>query len=105
MSPIEIVAGIPARLNDAILRTLEKDRDDRYQTAADLRADLRRLRRELDSHVSHQMATLTTAAPGPHDRRRPRAPHRGPGVKALVASVVLLVGALVGRACREGSPG
>ena len=50
VSPIEIVPGIPARLNDAILKTLEKDRDDRYQTAADLRADLRRLRRELDSH-------------------------------------------------------
>ena len=98
VSPIEIVPGIPARLNDAILRTLEKDRDDRYQTAADLRADLRRLRREIDSHGSHQMATLTAAAPGPHDRTRTRAPHRGSGVTAVVASVVLLVGALVGLA-------
>jgi serine/threonine protein kinase len=50
--PGEIVPAIPARLNDVILNTLEKDREDRCQTAADLRADLRRLKRELESRPS-----------------------------------------------------
>jgi eukaryotic-like serine/threonine-protein kinase len=50
--PGDIVPAIPARLNDVILNTLEKDREDRCQTAADLRADLRRLKRELESRPS-----------------------------------------------------
>ena len=56
--PIEIARTIPTRLNDVILKAIEKDREDRYQTAADLRTDLRRLRRELDSHPSHSTTTL-----------------------------------------------
>ena len=39
----------PARLEDVVFRLLEKDREDRYQTAADVRADLRRARRETAS--------------------------------------------------------
>ncbi len=57
--PIDIVPTIPSRLNDIVLKAIEKDREDRYQTAADLRTDLRRLRRELDSHPS-QSTTLVT---------------------------------------------
>ncbi len=40
---------LPARLDDIIDRALEKDRAVRYQDAADLRADLQRLRRDIDS--------------------------------------------------------
>ena len=42
--PSELVSGIAPDLDRIILRALEKDRELRYQTAADLRADLRRLR-------------------------------------------------------------
>lgn len=38
--------GVPLELERVILRCLEKNPDDRYQTAADLVSDLRRVRRE-----------------------------------------------------------
>ncbi len=57
--PIDIVRTIPSRLNDIVLKAIEKDREDRYQTAADLRTDLRRLRRELDSHPSQPTPLVT----------------------------------------------
>lgn len=45
------------RLQDAIHSALEKERELRYQTAADLEADLKRIRRDLQS------GGLTPAAP------------------------------------------
>jgi hypothetical protein len=42
---------IPDGLNRVIVKALEKNRDLRYQTASDLRADLRRLMRDLESHT------------------------------------------------------
>jgi eukaryotic-like serine/threonine-protein kinase len=42
-------SDVPLRLEQIVLKALEKDRDERYQTAADLRADLRRLKREMES--------------------------------------------------------
>ena len=39
----------PERLEQIVAKTLEKNRDERYQTAADLRADLRRLKRDMES--------------------------------------------------------
>ena len=40
---------VPARLEEIINKCLEKDRDLRYQHASDLRADLKRLKRDTDS--------------------------------------------------------
>jgi serine/threonine protein kinase/Tol biopolymer transport system component len=42
-------AGIPPRLDELISKSLEKERDMRYQTAAELRGDLKRIKRSLDS--------------------------------------------------------
>ena len=47
--PIRLNPDLPPQLEEIIQKTLEKDATLRYQHAADLRADLRRLKRDTDS--------------------------------------------------------
>ncbi len=49
VSPLRLNPEIPPELERIIHRLLEKDREVRYQTASDLRADLKRLKRHTDS--------------------------------------------------------
>lgn len=51
LKPSEISENIPLDLEKIILKLLEKERDFRYQTASDLRADLRRLQRNSDEKI------------------------------------------------------
>ena len=74
---IELSPGLPAGLDRVITRALEKDAELRYQTASDVRAELKRLEREIDS------AATEDDAPAPA-RRRVRA-RRAFRVAALVA--------------------
>ncbi len=47
--PMRLNPSIPAKLDDIILRLLEKDKELRYQHASDLRSDLQRLKRDSES--------------------------------------------------------
>jgi eukaryotic-like serine/threonine-protein kinase len=47
--PRKIKSAIPLELEQIITKALEKDRDVRYQHAADIRADLKRLKRDTES--------------------------------------------------------
>ena len=48
-APVRLNPELPSKLEEVINKALEKDRELRYQRAADLRADLRRLQRETQS--------------------------------------------------------
>jgi serine/threonine protein kinase/Flp pilus assembly protein TadD len=56
--PAQAKRALPAKLNDIIAKLLEKDRDLRYQSAAEVRADLKRLKRDTSS------GRVTVAEPG-----------------------------------------
>ena len=64
-APVELNVNVPAALERIIAKALEKDRRLRYQTAADMRADLQRAKRERESGaVSWSSAHVPDIASG-----------------------------------------
>src|SRR5438128_2934857 len=72
-------AGLPAELDRIIRKALEKDRDVRYQTASDMLADLKRLKRDTES----------ATRPGPSQGGRALG---APRWRWSIAAAVLLLG-------------
>ncbi|HEX6803759.1 MAG TPA: protein kinase [Terriglobales bacterium] len=84
-SAVRVNPDLPSKLEEIINKGLEKDRELRYQHAADMRADLKRLKRESESG-------RTTPFLEP---QKPKKRKLSAGVVAAALAVAVAIGALV----------
>jgi len=97
--PGSVVRTIPPRFDEIIAKSLEKDRDVRYQSAADLRTDLKRLKRDLDSAISKAEVNAASST-----RRFPTRGIAGAAAIAAVAIGAIVLAPRVWRASPSPSP-
>jgi len=94
--PGRLSPALPAGFDAMVMKALEKDRAVRYQSAAEMVADLKRLRRDSTSiSATHAMAA------GP--ARRPR--WLWPAVGAALLGTAALAGVVMLRAPKKAGPG
>jgi eukaryotic-like serine/threonine-protein kinase len=88
-SAIRLNPDLPPKLEDVVNKCLEKDRNLRYQHAADLRADLQRLKRDADSGQTarHSVPDERITSPAPTAASASEAPRTSMGASASTAGM------------------
>src|ERR1039458_6284976 len=81
VAPVRLNPDVPAELERVINKCLEKDRNLRYQSAAEMRADLQRLKRDTDTGKSAAAAEPTL------DSRKRRLQWIAAGVVCLIVAL------------------
>jgi serine/threonine protein kinase/tetratricopeptide (TPR) repeat protein len=102
-APVAVVRlnrDVPPKLEDIINKALEKDRNLRYQSAAEMRTDLQRLKRDMEMGRMPAAVEAPELRPtGPFDHaqsRHPRAPLSARAVAGYIAIVALIVVLIAG---------
>ncbi len=88
MPAVRLNPGLPEDLQRIVEKALEKDRRLRYQTAAEMTVDLKRLKRQIDSGSSATSYGSVATTQGPAPARR----SRGKIVAVLAAGFVAALG-------------
>jgi eukaryotic-like serine/threonine-protein kinase len=88
VAPIRLNPDLPLKLEEIINKALEKDRNLRYQHAADIRTDLQRLKRDTQSHAL-PAATVSV------DELKPAAPSRPSRARYAYIAALIVSGVLV----------
>jgi len=116
VSPLQWRADLPAELERIINKALEKDCDLRYQTASEMRADLKRVRRDTSSARSSvagiDLSATTPAGGSQAVQRPPSHPRIAPsaverirrnkfGLGLAIAAVILAIAAALFFSGRE----
>ena len=88
--PIRLNPELPAELEGIINKALEKDRNLRYQHAADIRADLQRLKRDTDTGraVAQSSGSIPIAQESVVPPSSPSGSSHAPGATGVSASAV-----------------
>jgi len=90
VAPVRLNPNLPAKLEDIINRALEKDRDLRYQHAVDIKSELLRLKRDLDSGRSPTHGSSASVEAGESSasisQPQPSSAQRTSGRAAVVSS-------------------
>jgi len=85
-APVRLNPKLPAKLEDVINRALEKDRDLRYQHAVDMKSELLRLRRDMDSSGRNVAAASSDAQAGAAAEPAPTAAQKSSGAARVVTA-------------------
>ena len=94
--PSRVNPDLPAEFEIILAKTLEKDREMRCQTAAELRADLRRLKRETDSGRSSSSSGFSSSGQKPAAAPAPAPARRVWILTAVAAAITLFIGLVTG---------